>query len=69
MSERECCACRRESAVSVVSFPLLKEGYPVGQACHAAWRSEAQSLGASLFNPARVHMAFNRWLDTRKVAA
>lgn len=69
MSERVCCACRREMAVSVVSFPLLREGYPVGPACHASWRSEAQSLGASLFNPARVYVAFTRWLDTRRAVA
>lgn len=69
MSERECCACRKEHASGVVTFTLLREGYPVGAQCHASWRIEAQSLGLDLLKPARVHMAFQRWLETRRVVA
>lgn len=65
MSERQCCACGRETCVAVVAFPLLREGYPVGPECHAAWRREAQSLGGAIYNPAKVHMTFLRWLASR----
>ena len=50
---------------AVVRFPLLRTGYPLGAECHAAWRQEAQSLGGAIYNPAKVQMAFRRWLEAR----
>ena len=67
--ERICCACQIEKDVVPVRFNLLKTAYMLGPMCRASWRIEAQSLGRSLFNPARVHMAFQNWLKTRKAAA
>lgn len=65
MQPRECCVCKRERAEAVVTFPLLREGYPMGAECHASWRREAQALGRDLNNPARRHLAFKRWLEGR----
>jgi len=69
VSPRQCCACRREACTSVVRFPLLKTGYPLGAKCHAAWRQEAQSLGGAIYNPATLQVAFSRWLESRKEKA
>jgi hypothetical protein len=41
----------------------------VGPACHAAWRVEAQSLGGAMYNPAKVHMYFLRWMTAREEVA
>lgn len=69
MDERVCCACRAEVGARPVGFPLLRTTYFLGPMCWGAWRINAMSLGAALFNPAQVHMAFRRWLETRKAAA
>ena len=66
MSERLCCACRRESSDGApVRFPLLRIAYPLGVECRAAWRQHVQSLGKDIDKPAKVHLAFRRWLETR----
>jgi hypothetical protein len=62
---RTCTQCGREVAVSVVSFPLLREGYPMGALCHASWRRTAEALGSHLGNPAKVLVAFRRWQEAR----
>ena len=62
MSERLCCICKKSPSVSVASFPLLREGYPMCSACNASWRIEAQALGGTIYNPAKLHMCFQRWM-------
>lgn len=69
MRERTCSACRLEQDVVPVAFPMLRVTYFLGPMCWGAWRINAMSLGPALFNPAKVHVAFTRWLDTRRVAA
>jgi hypothetical protein len=65
MSERQCCVCKRERCVAVVCFPLLREGYPMGDECHASWTIEATALGRYIGNPSKVLVAFRRWMDGR----
>lgn len=56
-----CAQCNAEPAVAVVAFHHFREYYPLGARCHASWHNTAQSLGATINNPAKVHMAFRRW--------
>lgn len=62
---RQCCKCGRECAVAIASFPLLREGYPLGERCYAAWRHVAEGLGDAIGNPAKVLVAFRRWQEAR----
>lgn len=68
---RECCVCRMEpSDGAPVRFPLLRVAYPLGVQCRASWRIEAKSLKDVINNPAKVQVAFRRWMAAReKVAA
>lgn len=70
MSPHQCCVCRQEpSDGAPVRFPLLKTAYPLGVECRASWRQVAQSLGGDIYNPAKVQVAFRRWMAAREEVA
>lgn len=69
MLERRCSACQVESSVTLVGFRKLKTTYFICPLCRASWAVEAMALGPELSNHAQVYVAFNRWLETRRVAA